>query len=74
MKPKKFEFEPSRRSSVLAKLEQFCVLSNKHSFIEVTEWTSGEGWDITIGDEHETRNFYLTHGQLDAIKILIKKL
>ena len=58
MKPKNFEFEPSRRKSVLAKLDQFCVLANKHAFVEVTEWTSAEGWDITIGDEHETRNFF----------------
>lgn len=27
------------------------ILAKKDDFIEVTEWTNGEGWDITINDK-----------------------
>ena len=39
-------------------------------FIEVTEWTNGEGWDISIND----RLLHLTHGEFDAINYLTKVL
>ena len=39
-------------------------------FIEVTEWTNGEGWDIWLND----RPMSLTCGQLEAINYLVKTL
>ena len=58
------------RKSISDDLQNYCPLANEHSFIEVTEWTSGEGWDITINDRH----FHLTLGELDAINYLVKSL
>jgi hypothetical protein len=70
MKPKKFEYKVDQRKSISADLNKFCVLSKEHDFIEITEWTNGEGYDITINE----RLFMFSHGQLDAIRILVKQL
>jgi len=70
MKPKKFKYDIRARKSIFADLNEFCVLSKKHDFIEITEWTNGEGYDITIND----RSYMFSHGQLDAIRILVKQL
>ena len=58
-------------------MEWYKILSNPHGylakkddFIEVTEWTNGEGWDITIND----KVIPLTRGELDAIDYLTKGL
>ena len=45
--------------------------TNKNSFIEVTEWTNGEGYDITINDKSVIS---LTCGELDAINYLTQSL
>ena len=67
---KKYEIEVKNRKSVNARLMDFCYLSNKHDFVEVTEWTNGDGFDVTLNDT----TFMMTHGQLKAIKTLVKKL
>jgi hypothetical protein len=54
------------RKSISDDLHKYDYLAKEHSFIEVTEWANGEGWDITIDD----RVISLTYGQLDAIKYL----
>ena len=63
------KIETSNRKSV------FCTdlgpYHKKHDFIEVTEWTNGEGWDITISD---TKPFSLHFTEFDVIKQLIEHL
>lgn len=62
--------ENSNRRSVSDKLRKFDVLSKKDDFIEVTEWSNGEGFDITIND----KIFSLTSGQIKAINYLTQTL
>lgn len=45
--------------------------TDKNSFIEVTEWTNGEGYDITINNKSVIS---LTCGELDAINYLTQSL
>lgn len=45
--------------------------TDKNSFIEITEWTNGEGYDITINDKSVIS---LTCGELDAINYLTQSL
>lgn len=54
------------RKSINDNLRKYDYLAKENSFIEVTEWGNGEGFDITIDD----RVISLTHGQLDAIQYL----
>ena len=70
MKKKDFKFNIKDRKSVNADLNDFCYLAKPHDFIEVTNWSNLDGYDITIGEKQIT----LTIGELDAIKALVKKL
>ena len=63
--------ECKKRKSVFAKLNVFDYTAKENNFIQVTEWTNGEGWDISINDD---TIFSLTCGQLEAINYLSKKL
>lgn len=58
------------RKSINTKLKKFDALAKDSDFIEVTEWTNGEGWDIAIND----KIISLTWGQLEAINFLTKAL
>lgn len=60
----------TNRRSINDNLHKYDYLAKEHSFIEVTEWANGEGWDITIDD----KVISLTIGQLDAIKYLTSAL
>lgn len=63
--------ECKKRKSVFSELNVFDYTAKENDFIQVTEWTNGEGWDITINDDII---FSLTQGQLEAINYLSKKL
>lgn len=67
---KERNMERANRKSVNDNLRKYDHLAKKDGFIEVTEWTNGEGWDITIND----RVIPLTRGELDAIDYLTKGL
>ena len=58
------------RKSVSAPLKAFEPLSKDSSFVEVTEWTNGEGWDITIDDKHIS----LHYSELAAINYMTAHL
>lgn len=58
------------RKSVNDKLRKYDHLAKDDDFIEVTEWTNGRGWDITINE----KQLLLTRGELEAIEYLIKSL
>lgn len=64
------------RKSAFVELEGLCLMSNKdsHDFMEVTEWSNGEGYDVTINASNQEQMFHLTWGQFRALKKLIKKL
>ena len=63
--------ECKKRKSVFADLNVFDYTAKENNFIQITEWTNGEGWDISINDD---TIFSLTQGQLEAINYLSKKL
>lgn len=58
------------RKSINDNLKKYDYLAKDDDFIEVTEWTNGEGYDITIND----KIIPLTVGQLEAINYLTKSL
>lgn len=61
------------RKSIYSELKFYCSSSNNHHFIEVTEWSNKEGYDIDISASPGGR-IQVTHGQFEAIKDLIYKL
>ena len=58
------------KKSVIDDLKKYDYLSKEDDFIEVTEWSNGEGISITIN----MNTFELTFGQLDAINYLSQAL
>jgi hypothetical protein len=70
MKKKDFTFKTKERKSINADLNDFCYFAKAHDFIEVTDWSNLDGFDITLND----KQISLTRGELDAIKALVKKL
>lgn len=68
--------EIKKRKTICDNLTKYDYLeSNKSAFIEVTEWTNGEGYDINFGLSNSIFNtISLTEGQLEAINYLVKSL
>lgn len=62
--------EIKKRKTVFDDLNKYDYLSKENDFIEITEWSNGEGWDITLNE----RTIQLTSGQLDAINYLVNVL
>ena len=59
-----------KRKAVNDYLRRFDYLAKEDDFIEVTEWSNGEGISVTIN----MNTFELTFGQLDAINYLSQVL
>lgn len=51
-------------------LKKYDYLCKDEDFIEVTEWTNGEGITIDLNE----KLFHLTYGELDAINYLCNAL
>ena len=74
----KKEIKVTTRKSTFVELKDYCIGSmakdgiDKGHFLEVTEWSNGEGYDIHIYDSSGERNLGLTYGQFRAIKKCIK--
>lgn len=51
-------------------LKEFDYLAEDSSYINIVEWTNGDGFDISI----DNRQFTLTYGEIEAINYLIKHL
>lgn len=62
--------EKCNRRCITDKLSKYDMLYNESDYIEITEWTNGEGFDVDING----KMLQLTYGQLNAINYLIKTL
>jgi len=74
MEKKKLEIEFSKRNTAFSLLKPFCHHANSNDYIEVTQWTNIEGFDVTISDKLGNRIFSLTDGEFSALKKLVKSL
>lgn len=54
----------------MTSLRKYDHLAKDGDFIEITEWTNGEGWDVTINE----KQLLLTRGELEAIEYLTRSL
>ena len=57
------------RKAVYAPLKEYCHLAKEHSFMEVTEWHNGEGFDVTIADD---KYYSFTHGEFELLNVLVR--
>ena len=73
MKKEKQILEKHTRNSISAGLRQFDFLAKDDDFIEVTQGSNGEGFDINISSQGE-KYVAITYGEFKAIKEIIKQL
>lgn len=69
----------SKRLSAFALLNKFCPFSmgdrkDKGDFLEVTEWSNSEGYDVRILNVEGEKTFRFTQGEYDALKKCIKSI
>ena len=62
--------EINNRKAKFMKLKPWDMFAKDDSFIEVTEWTNGEGFDVNIASVKDT-SFSLTYGEFDALVALV---
>lgn len=73
------EVKVNKRRSAMVDLKDYCIMSmgdrkDKGDYLEVTEWSNGEGFDVNITDVTGDKDFLLTNGQVDALKACIKAI
>lgn len=68
--------EKYNKKSISDDLSKYDYLRNtdENAFIEVTEWSNGEGYDINIETKNGSKLISLTNGELEAINYLTKTL
>ena len=76
---KKREIDFSQRPSAFVPLKDWCTFSmgkeaERGDFLEVTEWSNGEGYEVTINFNHRETKFDLTYGQLEALIACQKRI
>jgi hypothetical protein len=49
-------------------LKPYCHFAKENDYIEITEWSNIEGFDITINGE---KHLSLTWGQWDALQVIV---
>lgn len=60
--------ESHTRKAKFMNLKSYCHHSKEHDYMEVTEWSNGEGVDVNIDDK---KHFSLTWGEYEALQVLI---
>lgn len=74
MKNKHVDITTQTKTSMYCDLQPFDPgFAKDYDFVEITEWSNGEGFDILIETTKRER-FSLTWGQYEAVKHLVKKL
>ena len=67
------KFKISKRNSIFSELSEYDLSSEKDYYMEVTEWTNGEGYDVYISNYAE-RSISIGHNEFKLLKKLIKEL
>ena len=68
----KLKINENHRRAVNAELEG--MLHRDGDFIEVTEWSNGEGYDVTISNSYKQESFSIHYAEWKVLKKLIKHL
>ena len=65
--------EKNKRNSISDYIHKYCHFSNSdEDFMELTEWTNGEGVDVMISHGSNSTFISLSYGQLDMMVTLSK--
>ena len=60
-----------QRRAVFAELKAYCHHSGDHDYMEVTQWSNGEGFDINIDRKRGSEKFSLSYGEWELLQVLM---
>ena len=63
--------EVSKRRAVFAELKDYCLMSGDNDYMEVTEWSNGEGYDVCIDRKNGGEKFSPTYGEVELLTVLL---
>ena len=63
--------EVSKRRAVFAVLKPYDHMSGPDDYMEVTEWSNGEGVDINIDRTRGSEKLSLTYGEWELLQVLM---
>lgn len=61
-----------KRPSAFAELKHYCPTAGEYDFMEVTEWSNGDGYDVVISTKRGEQYVSLTYGEIDLLQVLLK--
>jgi hypothetical protein len=67
----KYSIESTQRKAWNISIDDDSTWTKKGDFIEVTEWSNGEGWDIHVESKHMSGSLQLHFTQLNALVKLL---
>lgn len=62
--------DQKQRKELQESLSKFCLFAGEHDDIFITEWTNGEGFDVTIEARKSHKSISLTDGEFRALVAL----
>ena len=65
------KIEVSKRRAIFSELKGYCHMSGDNDYMEVTEWSNGEGYDICINRKSDSEKFSLTYGEVELLTVLL---
>ena len=60
-----------QRRAVFSELKGYCHMSSDNDYMEVTEWSNGEGYDICIDRKSGGEKFSLSYGEVELLMVLL---
>ena len=63
----------NKRKAVFEPLKDYCSFAGNNDFVEITDWSNGEGFDVDVQSKLSAR-FQLTYGEWDLIVKLVEYL
>ena len=63
--------EVSKRKAVFSEIKGYCIHAGDNNYMEVTQWSNGEGYDISIDRKNGGEKFSLTFGEFDLLTVLM---
>ena len=73
-KESKNTFPIKNRKCLFSEIGSYCYLSKPNDYVEITEWTNGEGVDINISDGAGNRTISMTWGEFKLVKKMMKTI
>jgi hypothetical protein len=63
--------QTSKRKALFSELKKYCHHSGDNDYMEVTEWSNGEGYDVCIDRKNSSDKFSITYGEIELLMVLL---